>query len=449
VATTRCSFSTPRWARQGISGACCLGLLALLAACTPSGPGSGRAHAAKSSPSVPVRDANVVTRDRYAGHVEPDVAINPRDPQNLLGACQFEVGSRTRLPGTFATFDGGRTWIDSGLLPLPAGYEQGADTTVAFDGQGTGFVVALMSHGGGGYPSRVSRGGIFLWRTANGGRSFGKPVPVYVGPGFQDHPWLAISPSSPASLFIAWTNNRGLEFTVSRDGAASFLAPQLLVPGNSPSNPVITVGYRDSVHVFYEDYAGPSQLTRLFVVSSTDGGQHFSAAGPVGSAPAPPSAGGGPKGNASLPPPLLGAASDPGSTRGAVAISGQDTQAGHPVIYLWQYSAHGRGWQGPGNPVTGAGAAVTQVQPRMIYIRHRLYMSYFAITRSGQISERIVHQTASGGFQRQTLGNAPFLAGGFIGDYQALASTRETAYALWNETQSGRLEIVAGTFSAR
>ena len=91
----------------------------------------------------------------------------------------------------------------------------------------------------------------------------------------------------------------------------------------------------------------------------------------------------------------MGAASDPGSTHGAVAISGQDTQAGHPVIYLWQYSAPGREWQGPGNPVTGAGAAVTQAQPRMIFMRHRLYMTYFAITRSGQISERIVHQTVA------------------------------------------------------
>src|SRR5581483_11707567 len=96
----------------------------------------------------------IVTADRFSGHVEPDVALNPRRPSNLVGACQFEVGTRQRLPGTFASFDGGRRWRDNGLLPLPPGYEQGADTTVAFDSRGDGFVVALLTHGGEGYASR-------------------------------------------------------------------------------------------------------------------------------------------------------------------------------------------------------------------------------------------------------------------------------------------------------
>jgi hypothetical protein len=143
------------------------------------------------------------------------------------------VGSRIRLPGTFASFDGGRTWTDNGLLPLPAGYQDGADTTVAFDAGGTGYVAALLSHGGGGYASRVSRGGVFLWRTTDGGRSFGPPLPVYVGSGFQDHPWLAYTPSGPASLFITWTNRNGLEFADSADGGAAFSAPRLVVPGSA------------------------------------------------------------------------------------------------------------------------------------------------------------------------------------------------------------------------
>jgi hypothetical protein len=397
---------------------------------------------------MPPRGAGLATRDRFAGHVEPDVAVDPRDPRDLLGACQFEAGPRTRLPGTFASFDGGRTWTDNGLLPLPAGYEQGADTTVAFDRAGTGYVVALMSHGGGGYASRVSRGGIFLWRTADGGRSFSKPMPVYTGPGFQDHPWLAVNPASPGSLFIAWTNNSGLQFALSRDGGSTFSAPRLLVPGSAPADPVVTVGPSGAVHVFFEELAGPGQPIRLLAVSSADGGRRFSAAALIGSAPAPPSAGGGPKGNPAIPPPLLGAASDPSTPRSAVAISGQSARAGHPVIDLWQGPASSGRWQGPSDPVPGAGAAVTQVQPRMIYVHHRLYITYFAITRSGQISEQLVYQTPSGVFRRRALGGTPFHAAGFIGDYQALASHAQTAYALWNDALSGRLEIVARRFPA-
>jgi hypothetical protein len=218
-------------ARLGVAAACCLAVLGVLAACTADRPGrTGAAAAAPGQVGIPRQEAGLVTRDRYAGHVEPDVAVNPLNPQDLLGACIFEAGPRIQLPGTFASFDGGRTWTDNGLLPLPAGYEMGGDTTAAFDPGGTGYVAALVSHGGGGYPSRISRGGIFLWWTTDGGRSFGPPVPVYAGPGFQDHPWLAYDPSGPASLVIAWTNRSGLEFAVSRDGGTVFSSPRLVVP---------------------------------------------------------------------------------------------------------------------------------------------------------------------------------------------------------------------------
>lgn len=46
------------------------------------------------------------------------------------------------------------------------------------------------------------------------------------------------------------------------------------------------------------------------------------------------------------------------------------------------------------------------------------------------------------------LSSTPFRDAGFIGDYQALAASGHEAYALWNDAQSGRLEIVARTFSA-
>jgi hypothetical protein len=70
-----------------------------------------------------------VTRDRFLGHVEPDVAINPDNAKNLLGACQFVVAQRTRLPGSFASFHGGRSWHDNGQPPPPRAYERGAAAT--------------------------------------------------------------------------------------------------------------------------------------------------------------------------------------------------------------------------------------------------------------------------------------------------------------------------------
>jgi hypothetical protein len=62
--------------------------------------------------------------------------------------------------------------------------------------------------------SRVTRGGIFIWRTTDEGRSFSKPQAVYIGRGFQDHPWLA---ANGTHLYLAWTNDAGLEFSASDD----------------------------------------------------------------------------------------------------------------------------------------------------------------------------------------------------------------------------------------
>jgi hypothetical protein len=327
-------------------------------------------------------------------------------------------------------------------LPLPRGYEQGADTTVGFDGRGTGFVVALMAHGGGGYASRVSRGGIFLWTTHDGGRRFSKPRALYVGRGFQDHPWLAIRRGRHSLLFIAWTNGAGLQFVVSRNGGRTFTRPRVLLAGKAPSDPVVTVGPRGAVFVFFEEFMG--QTIRLFSLHSSDDGRHFQPAQRLGSVAAPP-LGGGPKGG-SFPPPLLGAATDGSSGTAAVAISGQDPQAGHPVIELWRRGASGR-WRGPTKPIHGPSAVLSQEQPRLAYAHKRLYLSFFTISRQGQTSEQVANTTAS---HSPTLLTAPpFKASGFLGDYQALALSGKSGYAIWNGAVDGHLQLFSAHVTTR
>jgi hypothetical protein len=426
----------------------CLSLIVLLVACLSSTACAATARVDRTdSGSAHTRNI-VVTDDHDYGHVEPDLAIDPRDTADLIGAAQFELGPRTRLPGTFASFDGGRTWQDNGVLPLPHGYEQGADTTVAFDNHGNGFVAALLAHGGGGYPSRVIRGGIFVWRTTNGGHSFASATPVYVGAGFQDHPWLALQRAhGRTALLIAWTNRAGLEFTESRDDGKSFAAPQLLVPGTAPSNPVVTVGTAGVTHVFYEEFAG--NKVRLRVVTSLPGSAHFGRPQTIGSVLQPASVGGGPKGNSSIPPPLLAAATDPAGTSSAVAIAAGSPQLGRPAIALWQNGSADGAWNGPSYPVNGAVAGMSQQQPRLLIADGKLFLSYFSVSRQGLISEQLARgDTGTTRLSSRTLSDQPFRANGFLGDYQALALMGKSGYALWNNGRSGRLEILAEHFVA-
>lgn len=405
--------------------------------------------AATASPAG-VRDDRVtatvvpVTADRYYGHVEPDVAVSPRNPKDLIGACQFEVGAHQRLPGTFASFDGGRSWRDNGVLRLPAGYEQGADTTVSFDARGNGFVAALMSHGGGGYASRVVRGGIFVWKTTNGGRSFSKPRAVFVGAGFQDHPWLAVGATARGSaLYLAWTNRSGLVFTSSRDDGRSFAMPHVLVAGSGPADPVVTVGRGGLVRVLFEEFALPA--IRLRVIASRDGGATFGRPATIATVSASVS-GGGPKG-AGAPPPLLAASTDPASGVTAVGIAAFDGVAGHPVAEVWESTTGGR-WRGAFRPATGTTTSLAQQQPRLVMARGELYVSYFAVTRTGEISAHLAAAPeARSTFAEIPLGSTPFRSNAWLGDYQALAIQGRYGYALWNDGGSGRLQIAAARFS--
>lgn len=424
-----------------------LPIILLFMTCASGGCGSAaRRHA--QNPNSPSGDGRniTVTRDGDYGHVEPDVAINPRDARNLVGAVQFELGPGTRLPGTFTSFDSGQTWRDNGLLPLPPGYDRGADTTVGFDDHGHGFVVALLSHGGGGYPSRVTRGGVFLWRTDDGGRSFAKPLPVYVGPGFQDHPWLAIRRSGDrTALLVAWTNASGLQLAVSENDGSSFTSPRLLVAGSAPNTPVVTVGSHGLTRIFFEEFV--QQQIRLRVLTSTDAGAHFGPAQTIGTVPRPPSIGGGPKGNPNVPPPLLAAATDPSGADSVVAIAGEDPTAGHQVIELWRLTTATGQWHGPTQPVTGPNAIMSQQQPRALFADGQLYLSYFTESRDGLIREQLAHAAATATqFRSTTLSDHAFRSNAFIGDYQALAVTRAGGHALWNDGRSGRLEIVSARF---
>ena len=382
----------------------------------------------------------LVTQDHALGHAEPDAAVNPTDARNLLGACQFILAARKRVPGAFASFDGGRTWRDDGLLPMPAGFEQGADTTVAFDARGNGFVSALLSAGGGGFASRVTRGGVFLWETRDGGRTFSSPRAVFVGRGFQDHPWLAVR---GVGLFLAWTNQRGLVFASSPDDGRTFSRPRLVVPGEAPQDPVVTLGPDGDLRVFFQEFA--RARTRILSVESPDNGVTFRPAVEIGSVETVPAAGPGPKGG-TIPAPLLGAAEDRRSGAAAVAIAGQDAQAGHPVIALWWSGRPGGRWTGPFRPAAGSTAAMTQTQPRLVFAGSTLFVGYYVFSRAGDVSVWLA-ASSGGPFEARRLSAGTFRYAGWLGDYQALAVAGRSGVALWTAAR-GRLEIVAAGFRA-
>lgn len=380
----------------------------------------------------------LATHDCYLGHIEPALAVNPHNPQDLLGAAQYFPPSGQETPGTFVSVDGGRSWHDNGALPLPPGYIGGFDVTVAFTPRGLGFVAADLTTG--------LRNGIFVWRTEIGGRSFDPPVAVGHAthrPVFADHPWLAID--DRGILYVAWTvidGERSAQLHVSRstDGGRRFEADRVLpTPGERFAlSPVLLTGPSGSLSVFY---GATSNLTdtQSFVgkvVTSSDRGQRFSVPHRIVSIPPSPN-------------PLLlqdqpGTAVDlrDGTLYLALSWSAPHAQSSH--IMLTRSSNHGKTWsplvrvdQEPGASQSNHLHPQVTVTPSGI-----VYVSYEAFQR-GRLTVFLARSSNRGarfGFRGQ-MSSVSFPAPKRLGEYEALAASGDTIQLLWTDTRMGSRQI--------
>src|SRR5262249_2727757 len=151
----------------------------------------GTASPAPARPASTVA-ANVrVSRDRYREHVGPSLAATPLHPRQLLVACQGSPFTPDFIL-TYLSVDGGASWHMGARPAQPAAGPAGDDVTVAFGGDGRGYVCAARSgHGSNLKPtSPDANRAVYVWRTDDGGRSFSAPGTL-VGGGYSDPPLVA------------------------------------------------------------------------------------------------------------------------------------------------------------------------------------------------------------------------------------------------------------------
>jgi hypothetical protein len=187
----RAALKLTAWGGAGLVASACSG-----SARPPAAPEASVGPTTPEQAPLPGRPANVrVSQDEFVAHAEPCLAVNPRDPRNLLGTCIAHDDQGGTHIGAYASFDAGASWRSLGGLQDSG---NGRDPTVTFDAAGRGFVCANTDD-------------LHLWPTDDGGRSFGAPVLATRGHKL-DHPWLAADPSpgppSTTYLYGAWTGAR-------------------------------------------------------------------------------------------------------------------------------------------------------------------------------------------------------------------------------------------------
>ena len=398
---------------------------------------------------LPGRPANVrVSQDGFVAHAEPCLAVNPRDPRNLLGACIAHDDQGGTHIGAYASFDAGASWRSLGGLEDSA---NGRDPTVTFDATGRGYVCANTDD-------------LHLWPTDDGGRSFGAPVLATRGHKL-DHPWLAADPSpgppSTVHLYGAWTgpDNTQLEFGRSTDGGRSFQPPRAIDTVRGPreanfASPMVAAGHDGTIHAIYGVWPPlpPGKLRPEFpapirVISSTDRGESWGRPVELGTGVMelrvrPDTNGLG----------LPTVVAHRSRHLAAAAFVVRRPGAPSADIAVCHSRDRGRTWTAP--------RLVPRVSDDTIYLQPQLAideagtlaLSAFAYRRGSIDVVVFVAEPGSARFGRPArVTSRPFdpaqgtLSGKhgawWIGDYQGLASAAGRIHPFWNDPRSGRLEL--------
>lgn len=201
---------------------------------------------------------------------EEQIVTNPTDPDNIVAVWRdFRLGYR-RVAYS-ATFDGGITWTED--LFEEYTYPWHSDPGLTVDAEGNFFAVILS------YTSTYEPNGLFVYKSTDGGLSWGEPVTVVNGvPGvFEDKELIACDRTGGAydgNLYVTWARfGYDVDIMLSRstNGGASFTAPITVSDVATLQWPVPVVGADGAVYIAWVHY----YPTSIRFDKSVNGGATF------------------------------------------------------------------------------------------------------------------------------------------------------------------------------
>ncbi len=243
----------------------------------PTFLGLGKSVSSTQLPK-PVQDTRILVgpnilvskEDWGRSHAETMLAINPKDVKNLLGASIIFGSEHGMTCKTYASKDGGYTWIDT-AFPERVEY-MSFDPQVAFGSDGTAYFIMLGAGSG-----------TFFYRSEDGGFTWEK-ARVH---GNSDHPQTVVNHGVgkyAGRIYVsAMYGIQKLGIMRSEDDGKTFIGPAL-VP--NPSNYSILNGnplvFDDGTlfipYVVWGDPGvRPRPISSAEFVTSSDGGISFSA----------------------------------------------------------------------------------------------------------------------------------------------------------------------------
>ena len=236
---------------------------------------------------------------------EPYIAVNPRNPDNLIVVYHEDRYPNDGANGVLASisFDGGRTWQVPKLQDQPdfsrcaggteangGNFEKASDPYVAFGPDGTAYFAAISWNGSG--PEEAQ----FVSTSTDGGRTWGRPVAAIRAsdPDVRNsaRSTVAPDPTREHTAYLVWARQRSapaseargaVGFSRTTDGGETWSKAgeiyQTPIGMGTSANKIVVMPNGDLVNVFSELPRGTQSdrsSHRILVIRSTDSGSTWS-----------------------------------------------------------------------------------------------------------------------------------------------------------------------------
>lgn len=411
--------------------------------------------AAPPLPPAPLAHVVTITPPGLTGS-EPAVAVNPRDPRQVVGAAQRWAAYST---------DGGLTFTPVRVVGDDS--PSLGDVSLAFDDRGQVFLayLSIQKNGLPGYWGHgPGRNGIYVIRSPDGGRTWdAAPVGVKVWQGdepdvkLEDMPriWSDAGPHSPyrGHLYMAWIEWQLTQsiilYTRSTDGGRTWAAPRRISTraGLPRDDNGAVVGPIGTVAPDGTQYVVWNEGLNITLAVSRDGGRSFAPSRPIVTVAAPyfGGAGGIPGLTRAMGFPQVGV--DP--RQGTLYVTWSDYRNGDVDVFLSRSTDHGRTWSKAqrvnDDPVHDGADQFLQwlaVDPTDGAVNVQFYDR-----RDDPMNRRTRVTLARSTDGGRTFRNYAWTTGGFegdnafLGDYEWLAATDGRVFGIWAEVAPPGYEV--------
>jgi len=216
----------------------------------------------------------------FNAKVEPQVAVNPANPKNIIGTYQQDRWSNGGDDGNVVAYsmNGGTSWkidwptfthCEGGNHGNNGDFERASDPWVSISPNGVAYVSALTFN-----MSFNSASAVEVSRSTNGGKTWSTPAQLINSPNLSDKDSVTADPTNSSYAYVVWDlagTGGQVYFSRTTDGGNTWSKAKEIFGAATINNIIVVLPSGKLLDTFTDDNTG-----NLAYISSTDHGATWS-----------------------------------------------------------------------------------------------------------------------------------------------------------------------------